>query len=802
MKNLSVLILLLAFPMIMFGQEELKGFVGDAETRAPLPYAHVVVSGTYLASVTKTDGTFVLKGLKQDTVTLEVSYLGYEKQLIRVKTGSQPLPAIYLEPSVFTQEEVVVSATRADEQSPVTFSTIDKKEIAQLSFGQDMPYLLRNSPSVVTSSDAGTGIGYTNIRIRGTDLTRINVTINGVPLNDAESHGVWWVDLPDIASSVDNVQIQRGVGTSTNGAAAFGASINLQTQQVNEEPYAGLSLTGGSFNTIRSTLTLGSGLVNDRWTFDGRISGLHSDGYIDRASSELLSYFISSGYYHKNAILKLTIFSGREKTYQAWDGIPSYILDTNRTFNGLGYYIDNEGNERYYDNQTDNYAQTQYQLSLVRKLAQNWNLSTAAFLTRGKGYYEEYKMDQEFSAYGLENPVIGGDTLEETDLVRQRWLDNYFYGGTFAVSHDDQQRLKMTAGGAFAVYDGDHYGKVIWPEIAVNMDKDYRWYESTGFKTDGNLYARANYQVLSYLNIYADLQYRYIDYRIEGIDNDLRDISQAHRYHFINPKAGILLDINSSHQAYLSFAVANREPNRSTLIDANPELGVPQPERLYDLEAGYRLKHSLFTSEFNVYYMRYQDQLVLTGKINDVGDPVMENVPESYRTGLEVSLGWKVIDNLEWNITGTISSNKIPGFTEYVDNWDAWPEQLVNDRGKTDIAFSPSLLAGSSLLFEPIRGLSLNLISRYVGKQYIDNTSSNDRMLDAYFVSDFIIRYSIHPKFIKEIGFSVQVNNMLNTEYETNAWVYRYYSEGSYGVYDGYFPQAGIHFFAGINLSF
>jgi iron complex outermembrane receptor protein len=547
---------------------------------------------------------------------------------------------------------------------------------------------------------------------------------------------------------------------------------------------------------------MGTGLFRERWSFDGRISGLRSDGYIDRASSELLSYFISGGYFHKNSIIKLTVFSGREKTYQAWDGVPSYMLDTNRTYNGLGYYIDAQGNAKYYDNQTDNYLQTQYQLSLIQKLSQSWNLTAAAFLTRGKGYYEEYKMDQEFSDYQLENPVIGGDTITTTDLVRQRWLDNYFYGATFSASHDNQEKLKLSMGGAFSIYDGNHYGIVTWSEISVNMDKDYRWYESTGLKKDGNVFVRANYQVLSSLNIYADIQYRYIDYRIEGIDNDLRDISQSHQYSFINPKAGLLYDIDGASQVYISFAIANREPNRSTLIDANPELGVPRPERLYDMEAGYRLKHRRISPEVNIYYMRYHDQLVLTGKINDVGDPVMENVKNSYRAGLELSLAWKVVKKLDWRINATFSSNKINEFTEYVDNWDEWPNQVASDLGTTDIAFSPSIVAGSSITCEPLNGLSLNLVSRYVGRQYIDNTSSEDRMLDAYFVNDLVIRYAIHPKFIEEISLSLQVNNLFNAEYETNAWVYRYYSEGSYSAYDGYFPQAGIHFFAGLDLRF
>jgi iron complex outermembrane receptor protein len=411
-------------------------------------------------------------------------------------------------------------------------------------------------------------------------------------------------------------------------------------------------------------------------------------------------------------------------------------------------------------------------------------------------------MDQDLADYQVGYPVIGGDTVTSTDLVRRRWLDNYFYGLTFAFNYDNHNKIRLSIGGAYNLYDGGHFGEIIWSRIAVNYDKDHRWYDNTGKKRDGNLYGRLHYQVLPRLNLYADAQYRYIDYRVDGIDNDLRDITQSHTWHFFNPKAGLLFDINDRNQAYASFAVAHREPNRSSLIDANPALPSPSPERLYDLETGYRLSQNRYSINVNYYYMRYHDQLVLTGKINDVGDPVMENVKDSYRTGIELVLGWKVFDRLEWNLNGTLSSNKIIGFVEYVDNWDDWPNQVVRDLGTTDIAFSPALIAGSSIEYKPIDNFTLNLLSRYVGKQYIDNTSSKDRKLDPYFVNDLVIRYTFYPKFIKEIGLSLQVNNLFNEKYETNAWVYRYYSEGEFGVYDGFFPQAGIHFFAGVVLKF
>jgi iron complex outermembrane receptor protein len=698
--------------------------------------------------------------------------------------------------------EVIVTATRAAVNSPTTYSTISKKDIQQINLGQDMPSLLQVSPSVVTTSDAGNGIGYSNMRIRGTDLTRINVTINGVPLNDSESHGVWWVDLPDFASSAESIQIQRGVGTSTNGAAAFGASINIRTDDPEAAPYSEISASAGSFDTYKTTIKAGTGLIKNKWAFDGRFSRIYSGGYIDRASADLYSYAFSGGYFGKKSIVRLMIISGIEETYQAWDGVPGYILDTNRTYNGLGAYYDKNGNLKYYQNQTDNYRQTHYHLNWLQNLNKSWNLTTALHYTRGFGYYEEYKTDQEFSAYGLENAVIGSDTITTTDLVRRRYLDNNFYGLTFGLNYDNKSRLKATIGGAVNYYDGGHYGEIIWSEIAVRFDKNYRWYESTADKLDANIYSRINWQAAEKLNLYGDLQLRRINYVIKGIDNDLRDISQDHIYTFFNPKLGAYLNLNEQNDAYFSVAVGNREPNRSALIDANPSRPYPVAEQLYNAEAGYKYRTRSFYTSINLYYMYYHDQLVLTGKINDVGDPVMENVDRSYRAGVELAIGLKIMKNLTIDINGTFSSNKIENFTEYVDNWDEWPEQITNELGKTDIAFSPSLTAGSVITWEPLKNFGIRVFSKYVGEQYIDNTSSSDRMLDPYFVNDLLISYTLEFKSLKQLGFSLKINNFTNTQYESNAWVYRYYSEGAYGVYDGYFPQAGINFLAGVELKF
>ncbi len=786
----------------MMGQLVINGKVTDQETSEPLAGAHIILENTFMATVSSSTGTFKMSGLKPGNYQVRISYIGYESFSALLHVNKDTSLQIGLNPSAIMGSEVIVTATRAADNSPTTYSTITRKEIGQVNLGQDMPYLLQTSPSVVTTSDAGNGIGYSNMRIRGTDLTRINVTINGIPLNDSESHGVWWVDLPDFASSAESIQIQRGVGTSTNGAAAFGASVNIRTDDPETLPYSEVSASAGSFDTYKLTFKAGTGLIKNKWAFDGRFSRIYSGGYIDRASADLNSYSLSGGYFGKKAIIRLMVVSGIEETYQAWDGVPGYMLDTNRTYNGLGAYYDEEGNLKYYKDQTDNYRQTHYHLNWLQNLDKNWNLTSALHYTRGIGYYEEYKMDQDFSGYGLAYPVIGGETIYSTDLIRRRFLDNHFYGFTFGLNYDDKNRITATIGGAVNYYDGGHYGEVIWAEYSSTLDKNYRWYESTAGKTDANLYGKINWQAAEKLSLYGDLQLRGIIYRIDGYDNDLRDITQDHDYLFFNPKIGAFLQFNDKNQAYLSVSVGNREPNRSTLIDANPALPEPKPETLYNLETGYRFSSRVMSASANLYGMYYHDQLVLTGRINDVGDPVMENVDKSYRAGVELAFAVKILRNLRWDVNTTLSSNKILDFTEYVDNWDQWPNQVVTNLGKTNIAFSPSVTGSSILAWEVIKDLNISFISKYVGKQFIDNTSSDDRKLDPYFVNDLLISYNLKPKNIRQLGFSLKINNLFNAEYESNAWVYRYYTDTGFSKYDGYFPQAGINFLGGVDLRF
>jgi len=776
-------------------QQSLYGTILDKTTGESLPGAHIVLENTFLTAISGPDGQYHFNNLKAGTYRLKVSYIGYETIEKEISIKGDLKMDFSLSATAIMQDEVVIRGIRTFEQEPPSFSNISKKEISSENMGQDLPYIMALSPSTVISSDAGNGVGYTYMRIRGTDMTGINITLNGIPLNDPESHGVWWVNMPDLASSIDNLQIQRGVGTSTNGAAAFGASINIQTKQYNADPYAEINSSLGSYKTFKNTLRFGTGLIKGRWSVDGRVSLISSDGYIDRAASNLKSFNLSGAYFGEKSIYRFNIFSGKEKTYQAWAGVPKDSLRTNRTYNPYTY-----------ENETDNYQQDHYQFFYAREISQFWKINAALFYVRGRGYYEQYKEDRSFSSYGLPDIIIGGDTIGNTDLVQQKWLNNHYYGLTWSVNYK-KNKLDVVVGGGWNQYDGDHYGKIIWAEYAMNMDKDHEWYRNNGLKTDLNFYARANYQLLTKLNIYGDLQYRVINYRIDGIHDDLRDISQEHDFNFFNPKLGLVYDINDKHRTFFSFGVANREPNRSVYRDASAGEN-PTFETLYDYELGYKYTSQKIAFSGNIYYMGYNNQLVLTGKINNVGAPIMTNVKDSYRAGIELQAGFRILKRLKWDLNASFSRNKIKDFTAYVDNWNYWddpanePYQYEEYLGETNISFSPNITAGSILDYEAIDDLHISLVSNYVGKQYIDNTSSDDRKLKPYFLNDIRLMYTIRTNLIKEINLHCQLNNIFSVEYESNAWVYRYIYEGQEGVMDGYFPQAPVNFFMGIGLRF
>ncbi len=802
-----LLVLPVLLPLLLSAQINIKGRIIDSNTAAPLAGAHVSINNNMKVAITRPDGIFEIFGLKEGDYKMKITYMGYTDWLSDINLVESRTMMINMEEAPLTiTEEAIIESTRAGEKTPVTASTVQKETIDRLDQGRDMPFLLDHLPATVTTSDAGTGVGYTSFRIRGTDMNRINITVNGIPLNDAESHGVFWVNMPDFASSVSSLQVQRGVGSSTNGSAAFGASVNLQTSPPSPVAYGEITNGFGSFNTFQHSVSAGTGLMNGKWAVDARLSKLSSDGYVDRASADLKSFYVSSGYYGTNTILKMNVFSGFEKTYQAWEGVPSYLLDSQRTLNVMGQYTDRDGNLRYYDNETDNYQQDHYQLILAQRFSKKTTANFALHYTRGRGYYEQYKEEQDLSDYGVESAVINPnpDTIIvlpnlETDLIRRKHLDNHFYGYTMSINYHPVNRLQLTFGSSGNIYEGDHFGRIIWAEFAQNIGHDYQWYFGTGDKKDLNVYAKAIHQTTSRLSLYGDLQLRAINYKITGIDDDLRNITQEHDFLFFNPKAGAFFDLHSNGSLYMSFAVGHREPNRDNYTNADPFKSEPLAETLYDYEAGYQYKKNGVSLNTNVYYMHYNDQLILTGEINDVGSAVMTNVDKSYRMGIEISGTYRIHKSFTLAMNAAFSSNKIIDFIEKIDNWDN-KMLITNNIGTTNLAFSPAAVAGLELLWSPLPGFIASLDGKFVSRQYIDNTSSADRSLDPYIVNNLKLGYSITPKFVKEIVINVAVNNLLNHEYETNAWVYRYYTEGEFNKYDGYFPQAGINLNAGLTI--
>ncbi|MFZ4706647.1 MAG: TonB-dependent receptor [Bacteroidales bacterium] len=780
----------------LFAQFTLDGKVTDKTNGQPLQSAHVALQNSYRQVATSPDGLYSIARIKPGTYDVSVSFVGYQTSLQTIVINNSRHFDIALDRKIFMEDEVIISSTRAGDRTPVTYENINREKLTQRNLVQDLPALVSLSPSVVTTSDAGNGVGYSSMRIRGTDMTRINVTVNGIPLNDPESHEVYWVDLPDVTASAENLQIQRGVGTSTNGASAFGASLNLQTSGLRADPYAGINSAYGSFNTLKNSASFGTGLLNKCFTFDGRFSKIHSDGYIDRASTDLSSWFISSGYYSKRTIVKLNLISGTEKTYQAWYGVSGEMLDSIRTYNVAGMYTGINGNVKYYDNQTDNYRQDHYQLLMTHQFSDRLFANLAFHYTKGKGYYEEYTEDAELSAYGIK-PIP--DSITNSDLIRRKYLDNDFSGATYSLNYAGH-KWNLTLGGSWNYYTGRHYGTVIWAQYAGNSEINHTYYQSTGAKEDFNLFAKAGYDLTHRIHLFGDIQYRQIVHKIDGIDDDQRDITQKHNYSFFNPKAGIFLQLNSSSTVYASVAIANREPNRSNFTDANPKGPVPDAELLYDFEAGYSLQTDILKIGANIFAMFYKNQLVLTGAINDVGAPVMTNVPESHRLGIEFTSKIKFTSYLMWEANLTLSRNKINYFTELIDNWDDGI-QIAVEHSNSDIAFSPSIIGSSQLILMPIPKLTISFNTKYVGKQFIDNTSSNDRKLNSYVVNDLLFAYEVNTSHINKTIFTLMVNNLLNERYESNAWVYRYNTGNSVGKMDGYFPQAGTTLMLGINIS-
>lgn len=694
-------------------------------------------------------------------------------------------------------DEVLVKAVRVEATSPITHSNVSKKELEKRNLGQDLPILLNFLPSVVTTSDAGAGVGYTGIRVRGVSPQSTNITINGIPYNDAESLGTFWVNLGDFSSSVESLQLQRGVGTSTNGSGAFGASINILTDAISENSSAEISNSIGSFNTRRHNLKFSTGKLNESFEISGRLSQIKSDGYIDRAESNLKSYFLQGAYAKNNTLIKALVFGGHEITYQAWNGIDAETLENDRTFNPSGMYTDSDGNIKFYDNEVDNYKQDHYQLHWNERINNNWSTNLGLNYTYGRGYFEQYKEDEDFADYNLEEITIGGETINTTDLIRRRWLDNDFYVLNASANYK-KENLNLTFGGSYSSYDGDHFGEIIWAQYASDSEIRDRYYDGNGKKADFSLFSKATYRLNDNLSLYADLQLRKVGYKTSGLTSDRINLRVDETFNFFNPKAGITYKLNNKSSLYFSYARANREPSRSD-FESNPDI---KSEQLNDFELGWRHTSNKFRINANTYYMLYNEQLVLTGAIDDVGTPIRANSGDSYRLGVEVDAAIQLSDKFAIQPNFTISSNKNKNTFSQIDG------NLVN-LGKTNISFSPEFVAANAIVFQPKENFQVSFLSKYVGEQFMGNTDSDASRLDSYFVNDFSVTYEVKPKSIfKLIVFSGLVNNIFGEKYVSNGYYYTYDDtwtnpgvtttiEGA-----GYYPQATTNFLVGMTLKF
>jgi iron complex outermembrane receptor protein len=782
--KLLVAFLIIAFSINANAQSlfTLSGKVLDGNQ--PLAGASILIKGTSHGTTSDLEGNFTFQ-LKKGNYILVVSAISKPKEVAINLTQNKSI-TINMADSFVNLDEVLVDAVRVKESSPVTHSNITKKELEKRNLGQDIPVLLNYLPSVVTTSDAGAGIGYTGIRVRGSDATRVNVTINGIPYNDAESQGTYWVDLPDFTSSTQSMQLQRGVGTSTNGSGAFGASLNILTDAVSQNPYAQISSSIGSYNTTKNTVKFSTGKINNHIEFAGRFSKIDSDGYIDRAFSHLKSYFLQAAYVDDNTLIKALTFGGKERTYQAWYGVTKEEMETlGRTYNPYSY-----------DNETDNYQQDHYQLLWNQKLAPNWSSNVALNYSKGKGYYEQYKANQDFADYNLTPITIGGETINKTDLIRRRWLDNDFYVANANATYKNNA-VELVFGTSVSHYDGDHFGEIIWAQYASNSQIREHYYDSNTKKNDANIFGKLTLKLDHNWTLFTDLQGRFVGFKTSGITSDRNPINIDKNYSFFNPKAGLTFKANENNSIYFSVAKATKEPNRSDFKN-----GVNTAEKLNDFELGWRYKSENIALNTNAYYMRYKNQLVLTGAIDDTGDFIRGTSGKSYRLGLEIDGNIKINKHFSWQPNIALSSNK------NIDFVTSWNGNLTN-LGNTNISFSPNIVAGNALVYHPKTNMQFSLLSKYVGEQYMGNIDNVNSKLDSYFVNDFNASYEIKPnKIFKSIVFTALVNNIFNVEYISNGYYYAYDDTwsvpGETTTLDGagYYPQATRNFLVGVTLKF
>lgn len=786
MKKLFFLAIVIFSSATIFAQKSLSIQILDSLTNEPI--AGATVSINQKTVVTSNDGYAFINQKDGINSSCFVSSIGYVSKTIDLLKSTQTTVKLLQVNTLMMPIEI--KAVRAGLNYPFTQTFISKRTLESKNVGQDIPVLLNQVPGTVINADAGNGIGYTGIRIRGTDATRINVTLNGIPYNDAESQGVFFVNLPDLISSTNSIQVQRGVGTSSNGTGAFGATINLLTNEVKPVSYATLSNSIGSFNTWKNTIKAGTGLINNRYSVDMRLSSISSDGYVERAKSNLKSFYVSAASIKEKSSLRMNIFSGKEKTYQSWYGVTEEQLATNRRYNSAG----TEKTDAPYDNETDNYTQTHYQLFYNKKINSNWSINNASYLTKGDGYYEQYKTGQSFEQYGLKNPIINGSVVNTTDLIRQLWLDNTLIGNNISLQFKDNQK-EIIAGAGMSNYQGNHQGNVIWSNTSI--PKNHSWYNHDAKKSEQFAFVKWLQQVRGNLFLFGDIQVRNVGYKIDGFRNN-PTINIDQKWTFVNPKFGLKKKING-YDFYASYALANKEPNRDDFESGVAQ--IPQNETLHDFETGIEKISEKMKLSLTGYYMRYKNQLVLNGKINDVGAYTRTNIANSYRTGVEIEANFQLADWLKVDNNVAISSNRIMNYTDFYDDYDTYTQKSTSYK-KSDLAFSPNLVVGSTISARIIKNLETKIISKYVGLQYLDNTSRKDRSLDPFFVQDLQLNYQFKMKDVKTIEMIIQINNFWNQLYTPNGYTYSYIYNGEVSKNNYYYPMAGLNFMFGLNLNF
>lgn len=802
-------------------QQSIHGVIED-RTGAFIQAAHVSVLNTNVEVNSDNKGHFELNRLpiNDSTYTILVEKPGYLPQSITISSRTPKELTVVLFTGMKTLEDVQVSTTRIAEHSTSALLVRKINPIERKNFGQDLPILLEATPSIVTTSDAGTGIGYTGLRIRGVDASRINVTINGIPVNDPESHDVYWVNMPDLASSIENIQIQRGVGSSTNGAASFGASLNIKTQDISEKAFGSIDQSIGSFGTHKTTIKAGTGILNNHFSLETRMSSIQSNGYLDRASSDLKSYFLSGAYIGKKSVLKAIIFSGKEITYQAWYGTPESRIKGDTA--AMNAYADRNGlsteerenllssgrtyNYYTYKNEVDHYQQDNYQLHFTHTFNNKLILNLAGHYTYGRGYYEQYRKGENLSDYGLNPVIVGSDTLLQTNLIRRLWLDNDFYGGVYSLTYRPTNHLEFIFGGSVNSYVGRHYGELVWAEYASNSEIYLRYYSNDSRKSEESAYLKAVYTKGKF-DVFTDLQFRHVDYSFVGkelVNGTPSDVTQSVQFNFFNPKVGGSYKLNTNQMLFVNAGISHREPVRADFVESTPQ-NRPTFETLQDVELGHQISTKRLNLTTNLYFMNYHNQLLLTGEINDVGAYIHSNVAKSYRLGMEVYGAYKF--DKKWKMTGaiTLSENKILHFNEYLDVYlDTLPyyTQQVIKHEKTNMSFSPNLTGNIGLQWTPIENLQVAWMTKLVGRQFLDNTGNINRSIDPYNFSNFQVNYSIFPKFCQEIQFGLMVNNVFNQYYSNNGYTFSYAYGGQTTTENFYYPQAGRNFIARVLLKF